>query len=89
MPSIFNFVEKEGKFFAPIVQDVPAGYRLATDADTGTRYTGSDGQEYVANGMTTEKSGVKGVFAKFRFTSNNTDEAELFAVNTQYFNSSN
>ena len=89
MPSIFNFVEKEGKHFAPIVTEVPASYELDTGQDSSLpRFLGDDGQNYVGVG-TTEKSGVKGVFAKIRFVSNSRNKAELFAINTEAFNSSN
>ena len=89
MPSIFNFVEKEGKHFAPIVTEVPASYELDTGQDPSLpRFTGDDNRRYVGIG-TTEKSGVKGVFAKIRFTSDSFEKAELFAVNTEAFKSSN
>jgi len=95
MPSIFNFVTKEGKHFAPIVNEVPAGYRAATDEEIANnqirKYEGSDGTQYVADPTrgTKLQSGVKGVFAKVRFENNSTEKAELFAVNTQTFLSSN
>ena len=89
MPSIFNFVEKEGKHFAPIVTEEPASYVLDTGQDpTLPRFLGDDGRTYVGIG-TTEKSGVKGVFAKIRFVSDSFSKSELFAVNTEAFNSSN
>ena len=68
MPSIFNFVEKEGKYFAPIVSR-QANYVVSNGAvvESGTKIV----------------SGTKGVYGKVRFTSNSTSKAELFAVNTQ------
>ena len=74
MPSIFNFVEKEGKFFTPIV------YNQDNIA--------------VVNGVLqnmgpVQAAGVKGVFAKVRMVSTDRTEAELFAVNTEFYNSSN
>ena len=68
MPSIFNFIEKEGKHFAPIVS-------------TQTNYVVSNG--VVTASGTKIVSGTKGVYSKVRFTSDSTSKAELFAVNTQ------
>lgn len=91
MPSIFNFVEKEGKHFAPIVNNVPSGYRIANAAEIATvaitKYTGDDGLEYVAL-TTTERAGVKGVYAKVRFSVISPTKMELFAVNSTAFKSS-
>ena len=87
MPSIFNFVTKEGKHFAPIVTEVPT-YAIITDGSTQTGDVVQDGYIVRSNG-TTEKSGVKGVFARVRFTNNSDSKAELFAVNSEVFNSSN
>jgi len=74
MPTIFNFVTKEGKHFAPIVNRVPK-YVVRDGAVV------EDGEKIVA--------GTKGVFAKVRFENTSTEKAELFAVNTEFFPSSN
>ena len=74
MPSIFPFIEKEGKHFAPIVSHQQT-YNLSTAG--------------AVQQVTNVVSGTKGVFAKVRFTNDSTDKAELFAVNTQAFYSSN
>ena len=70
----FPFVQKEGKYFAPIVQTVPK-YEVQNGA-------------VVENG-TTIRGGVKGVYAKVRLSITTGDEAELFAINTEMFQSSN
>jgi len=75
MASIFNFKKKEGKYFAPIVNRVP---KYVVN-DLGQVVT--DGNKIVAGG--------KGVYAKVRLQSNATGKAELFAVNTEWFPSSN
>ena len=87
MPSIFNFVTKEGKHFAPIVTEVPT-YAIVTDGSTQASDVVQDGYIIRTTG-TTEKSGVKGVFARVRFTNDSEQKAELFAVNSEVFNSSN
>ena len=91
MPSIFPFVEKEGKFFAPIVYVAP-------------RFIVQNGS--IVEDMANPKieAGTKGVFAKVRMAWGRTTdsdgnivdipvaertEAELFAVNTEWFASSN
>lgn len=77
MASIFNFVTKEGKHFAPI-------------ANTITKYIVQDGA--VIEDGTKIVSGVKGVYAKVRIelgSSSRAIKAELFAVNTEMFQSSN
>ena len=93
MASIFNFVTKEGKHFAPIVNEVPSGFRVATAeeiADTSiTKYPSQDGQTEFVSTSNRIKSGAKGVFAKVRLENNSQNKAELFAVNTQAFLSSN
>ena len=95
MASIFNFVTKEGKHFAPIVNEVPSGFRVATAeeiADTSiTKYPSQNGQTTIdfVSTSTRIKSGAKGVFAKVRLENNSQNKAELFAVNTQAFLSSN
>ncbi len=73
----FPFVEKEGKFFAPIVS-------------SETKYKVENG-EVVEDGSRIV-GGIKGVYAQVRLslpveTSNN--KAELFAVNSEAVNSSN
>ena len=76
MPSIFPFVEKEGKFFAPIVYSAP-------------RFIVQNGT--IVEDATNPKieAGTKGVFAKVRMVTTERGEAELFAVNTEWFASSN
>ena len=92
MASLLDFVTKEGKHFAPIVNEVPSGFRLATSDEiadaTIRKYPGADGNSYVAT-TTKLQSGAKGVFAKVRLESSSTTESKLFAVNTQTFLSSN
>lgn len=73
----FPFVEKEGKFFAPIVSTVP-NYIVSNGAivQSGDKIVG----------------GVKGVFAKVRLelpASAAGSRSELFAINTEMFRSSN
>lgn len=70
----FPFVEKEGKHFAPIVQSVPK-YIIRDGAIR------EDGIKIIG--------GTKGVFAKVRLQINTTQKAELFAVNTEFYQSSN
>ena len=77
MASIFNFVEKEGKFFAPVV-------------NTATNYVVRDGA--VVEDGTKIVSGIKGVYAQVRITlpvENAGSKSELFALNTEMFISSN
>ena len=90
MPSIFPFVEKEGKFFSPIVSNVPR-YRVAAEQSAGdSRIQTRDGIWVEPDDMLmTEKSGTKGTFARIRFRSGDTNKNELFAVNTEWFASSN
>lgn len=76
MPSIFNFVTKEGKHFAPIVNNV-------------TNYVVEDGA-VVEQGQKIV-SGARGVYSKVRMEVTGaaaSQKAELFAVNTQAFKSS-
>lgn len=73
MASIFDFVEKEGKYFAPIANRVD-NYVVQNGAVV------QDGQKIVA--------GTKGVYATVRFRNSSEDKAELFAVNTEFFQSS-
>ena len=70
----FQFKNKEGKYFAPIVQTVP-NYQVRDGAVTevGKKIRG----------------GVKGVYAKVKFTITSDNKAELFAINTEFFPSSN
>ena len=75
MPSIFGFVEKEGKFFAPVVYQT-------------TRYMVENGVVVPDTANPLLRSGAKGVFAKVRFTTSNRSQTELFAVNTETFKSS-
>ncbi len=82
----FPFVEKEGKFFSPIVSMEPV-YRI-TDL--------RDGQGELISNPTPSGSrvvgGVKGVYAQVRMilpTAVSGNKAELFAVNSEAVNSSN
>ena len=70
----FQFKEKEGKYFAPIVQTVP-NYQVVDGSVTevGKKIRG----------------GVKGVYAKVRLTIDSPDKAQLFAINTDMVPSSN
>ena len=73
----FPFVEKEGKFFAPVVVTEPT-YRI-------------DNGAFVADG-TRIVSGIKGVYSQVRMTLSGDRagrKAELFAVNTEAVHSSN
>lgn len=77
MPSIFNFVEKEGKHFAPIVNTV-------------TRYGVVDG--VVTDVGDKIVSGARGIFSKVKMVVTGDaagERAELFSVNTEAFKSSN
>ena len=73
---MFDFVEKEGKFFTPIVQEVP-NYVVDNGAVV------QQGDKIV--------SGVKGVRARVRmmWTPTTNEQVELFALNTEFFQSSN
>ena len=93
MPSIIPFAEKEGKHFAPIVSNQPR-YRIAADQSEGEGRIRTRDNVWVepAGTQMTEKSGTKGTYAIVRFTVTGPaaqQEAELFAVNTQTFQSSN
>ena len=68
MASIFNFVTKEGKHFAPIANSVP-------------KYVVRDGQ--VVEDGNKIVAGAKGVYGIVRLENTSTDKAELFAVNTE------
>ena len=74
MPKInFPFVEKEGKFFAPIVQEVQ-NYKV-------------EAGEVVEDGMRIE-GGIKGVYARVRLSTTSPEQRELFALNSEAVNSS-
>ena len=101
MPSIFPFVEKEGKHFAPIVSNEPR-YMISPDQDNpGSGATRTRDGIFVEPDTTqpmTEKSGTKGTYAIVRMVLPTgvdgadgaaQQEGELFAVNTQSFLSSN
>ncbi len=81
--SIWDFTSKEGKFFAPIVstEDIyvidPAG---TIESDDGTMLSVSG---------TRDKSGIKGFYNVVTLENDSTDKAELFAINTENFISSN
>ena len=80
MASIFNFVTKEGKHFAPIANSVPK-YVVRDGAVTDLDENGDP--------MTKIVAGAKGVYAKVRLENDSTTKAELFAVNSETFQSSN
>ena len=93
MPSIIPFAEKEGKHFAPIVSNEPR-YMISLQQEAGdNRIQTRDGVWVEPDGtQMTEKSGTKGTYAIVRFNVTGSAaqrEAELFAVNTQTFQSSN
>ena len=77
MASIFNFREKEGKWFTPVTS-------------TKNRYIVQGG--VVVQSGTTIVSGIKGVYGKVRLTLDEDfrgTKSELFAVNTEAVHSSN
>ena len=68
MPSIFPFVEKEGKYFAPIVSNEPR-YRIAAEQVEATGRIQTRDGVWVEQDLTapmTEKSGTKGTYAIVR-----------------------
>ena len=73
MASIFGFITKEGKHFAPIANRV-SNYAVVNGVivEQGTKIV----------------SGTKGTFAKVRLENTSTDKAELFASNTEFYPSS-
>ena len=71
----FPFVKKEGKYFKPLVFTEPI-------------YEYQNGV-IVDSGQTREKSGIKGVYNNVRFRNTSTEKAELFAINTENYISSN
>ena len=83
---IWPFVPKEGKYFAPIVshedyygfEDQGLGDALADD---GTTILYIQGQK--------AKSGIKGFYNNVTLTNSSSEKAELFAINTENFVSSN
>ena len=70
----FEFKKKEGKYFTPIVQSVDK-YKVENGAVV------PDGKKI--------RGGVKGTYATVRMVLNSTEKAELFALNTEFFPSSN
>ncbi len=75
----FPFISKEGKWFKPIV---------STEDVYGI--TGHDGTDYTTEVIgTREKSGIKGFYNVVELTNDSTEKAELFAINTENFLSSN
>ena len=72
----FPFVEKEGKFFAPVVSTEPK-YKVENGAVV------TDGVKIV--------SGIKGVYAQVRISlpiENAANKSELFAISSEAVNSS-
>ena len=77
MASIFRFIKKEGKWFAPITSTKP-------------KFIVQGGA--VVQSGTTIVSGIKGVYGTVRLTLGENfrgQESELFAVNTDAVHSSN
>ena len=84
---VVEFIPKEDKYFAPILQTElvyqPTDDEVIFDAfadDGVTRVIGTDARS---------KGGMKGFFAKVILENDSTEMAELFAVNTEYYQSSN
>ena len=77
MASIFNFIEKEGKWFTPVTSTKP-------------KYIVRGG--VVEQDGTSIVSGIKGAYGKVRITLDEDfrgTKSELFAVNTEAVHSSN
>ena len=83
---IVEFTEKENKFFAPILQEENI-YEVTTDALFDE--TADDGVTNLIIPDTRSVSGIKGFFASARLKNDSTEMAELFAINTESFISSN
>ena len=86
---ILPFIEKEGKFYAAIADEVPI-YEITGTGSTATPPSISDGT-YVLTPTSNMKleSGIKGVTLEVALqNSSTTGSAELFAVNTDFFVSS-
>ena len=71
----FPFVKKEGKYFKPLVFTEPI-YEY-------------QGGEIVDSGRTREKSGIKGFYNNVTLRNTSTESAELFAINSENYISSN
>ena len=71
----FPFVKKEGKYFKPLVFTEPI-------------YEFQNG-EIVDSGRTREKSGIKGFYNNVTLRNTSTESAELFAINSENYISSN
>ena len=85
LTSNWPFIPKEGKYFSPIVSTENVyGFE---DAGMGS-VTADDGQTVYITG-TKDKSGIKGFYNVITLTNDSTDKAELFAINTENFISSN
>ena len=84
LTSTWPWVKKENKFFAPIVSQEntyiidPNGTILADDNTTMLSISG-----------TKDKSGIKGFYNNVSLKNESTSKAELFAINTEAFVSSN
>ena len=79
----FTFTRKEDKYFMPIVNTEQV-YQVDINGDFE-----EDGVNFSPTGETRQKGGVKGFFNRVRLGSTATSEAELFAVNTENYISSN
>ncbi len=69
----FPFVRKEGKYFSPIVSTEPK-YVVQNGSVV------EDGEKIIG--------GIKGVYAKVRLSVDTPNQSELFAINTEFFPSS-
>ena len=79
----FLFVRKEDKYFMPIVNTEQV-YQVDDAGDFE-----ENGVRFSPSGEIRQKGGVKGFVNKVRLGSTATTEAELFAINTENFISSN
>ena len=82
------FKSKEGKFFKPIVGMVDT-YSLTDPGDGTLPIKADDGTTDVWVVGEKQKSGIKGFYSNVTLTNSSTDPAELFAINTEAFVSSN
>ena len=80
------FKSKEGKFFKPIVGMVDT-YSLTDNGTTPIKADDGTTDVYITGQK--EKSGIKGFYNNVTLTNSSTDAAELFAINTEAFVSSN
>ena len=92
LTSTWPFVNRENKYFASIVSQVPT-YEIVGAAPNpvpSNAIISDDGQfELRATGVTQDQSGVKGFYNNVHFRNSSTSKAELFAINTENYISSN